>query len=51
VATGAQLGNYKLPRFFGEDDHSTTHNYNFVPGVDCDIWSLRPITAAPRWPM
>jgi hypothetical protein len=37
VATGNQLGNYKLPRFFGEEDHCTMHNYNFVPGVDRDI--------------
>jgi hypothetical protein len=35
--TGAQLGTYKLPRFFGEEDHCTMHNYNFVPGVDRDI--------------
>jgi hypothetical protein len=37
VDTGAQLGSYKIPRFFGEDDHCTMHNYNFVPGVDRDI--------------
>jgi hypothetical protein len=37
VASGAQLGNYKLPRFFGEEDHCTMHNYNFVPGVERDI--------------
>jgi hypothetical protein len=37
VATGDELGNYKLPRFFGEDDHCTMHNYNFVPGIDRDI--------------
>jgi hypothetical protein len=37
VRTGAQLGNYKLPRFFGEEDHCTMHNYNFVPGVRRDI--------------
>jgi hypothetical protein len=37
VRTGAELGNYKLPRFFGEDDHCTMHNYNFVPGIDRDI--------------
>jgi hypothetical protein len=37
VATGDALGNYKLPRFFGEDDHCTMHNYNFVPGIDRDI--------------
>ena len=35
VATGGELGVYKLPRF-----HSTTctmHNFNFVPGVEGDI--------------
>jgi hypothetical protein len=37
VASGEELGNYKLPRFFGEEDHCTMHNYNFVPGVDRDI--------------
>jgi hypothetical protein len=37
VATGAELGNYKLPRFFGEEDHCTMHNYNFVPGIKRDI--------------
>jgi hypothetical protein len=37
VSTGAQLGSYKLPRFFPEADHCTMHNYNFVPGVDRDI--------------
>jgi hypothetical protein len=37
VGTGAELGNYKIPRFFGEDDHCTMHNYNFVPGIDRDI--------------
>ena len=37
VATGEQLGNYELPRFFSEEDHCTVHNYNFVPGVDRDI--------------
>jgi hypothetical protein len=37
VASGAQLGSYKLPRFFGEADICTMHNYNFVPGVDRDI--------------
>ena len=37
VASGAQLGTYKIPRFFPEEDHCTMHNYNFVPGVDRDI--------------
>jgi hypothetical protein len=37
VASGDELGNYKLPRFFGEEDHCTMHNYNFVPGVERDI--------------
>jgi hypothetical protein len=37
VASGAELGNYKLPRFFGEEDHCTMHNFNFVPGVERDI--------------
>jgi hypothetical protein len=37
VASGAQLGSYKLPRFFPEEDHCTMHNYNFVPGVERDI--------------
>jgi hypothetical protein len=37
VSSGAQLGSYKLPRFFPEADHCTMHNYNFVPGVDRDI--------------
>jgi hypothetical protein len=37
VRTGATLGNYKIPRFFPEEDHCTMHNYNFVPGVDRDI--------------
>jgi hypothetical protein len=37
VDTGARLGNYKIPRFFGEEDHCTMHNYNFVPGIKRDI--------------
>jgi hypothetical protein len=37
VRTGATLGNYKIPRFFPEEDHCTMHNYNFVPGVKRDI--------------
>jgi hypothetical protein len=37
VSTGAELGNYKLPRFFGEEDHCTMHNYNFVPGINRDV--------------
>jgi hypothetical protein len=37
VRTGAELGNYKIPRFFGEEDHCTMHNYNFVPGIERDI--------------
>jgi hypothetical protein len=37
VATGDQLGSYKLARFFPEEDHCTMHNYNFVPGVEGDI--------------
>jgi hypothetical protein len=37
VASGAELGNYKLPRFFPEEDHCTMHNFNFVPGVERDI--------------
>jgi LVIVD repeat len=37
VSSGRELGLYKLPRFFGEDDHCTMHNFNFVPGVDRDI--------------
>jgi hypothetical protein len=37
VRTGAELGTYKIPRFFPEEDHCTMHNYNFVPGVDRDI--------------
>ncbi|HSI80292.1 MAG TPA: hypothetical protein VK919_06530 [Solirubrobacterales bacterium] len=34
TASGEELGNYKLPRFFGEEDHCTMHNFNFVPGID-----------------
>jgi hypothetical protein len=37
VRTGAELGNYKIPRFFPASDHCTMHNYNFVPGIDRDI--------------
>jgi hypothetical protein len=37
VSSGRELGVYKLPRFFGEEDHCTMHNFNFVPGVDGDI--------------
>jgi hypothetical protein len=37
VASGDELGNYKLPRFFPEEDHCTMHNFNFVPGVERDI--------------
>lgn len=34
---GAELGVYKIPRFFGEDDHCTMHNFNFVPGIERDV--------------
>jgi hypothetical protein len=49
-ATGATLGNYKLPRFFGEEDHCTMHNFNFVPESTATS-SCRPLTTAARpWP-
>jgi hypothetical protein len=35
VASGAELGHYKLPR--AEDGTCTMHNFNFVPGVERDI--------------
>jgi hypothetical protein len=37
VASGAELGSYKLPSFFPVEDHCTMHNYNVVPAVECDI--------------
>lgn len=37
VASGDELGSFKIPRFFPVEDHCTMHNYNFVPGVDRDI--------------
>ena len=37
VESGRTLGQYKLPRLFGDADHCTMHNFNFVPGVDADI--------------
>jgi hypothetical protein len=35
VASGAELGHYKLPR--AETGVCTMHNFNFVPGVERDI--------------
>lgn len=35
VASGTELGHYKLPR--AETGVCTMHNFNFVPGVDRDI--------------
>jgi hypothetical protein len=35
VATGAELGHYKLPR--AETGVCTMHNFNYVPGVERDI--------------
>jgi hypothetical protein len=37
VSNGAEVGTYKLPRTFGEMDHCTMHNFNFVPGIDRDV--------------
>jgi len=35
VASGAELGHYKLPRF--ENGVCTMHNFSYVPGIDRDI--------------
>ena len=35
VATGAELGHYKIPR--AETGVCTMHNFNYVPGIDRDI--------------
>lgn len=43
VATGAELGHYKVPR--AENGVCTMHNFNYVPGVERDILVSSAYTA------
>jgi hypothetical protein len=43
VASGAQLGSYKLPRFLATT--CTMHNFNFVPGIERDVLVSSAYTA------